>query len=98
MNVHGGSVAIGHPFAATGARILATLAHAGRGRFRPRPDIGLYRRRHGCFRNCRAWWIDWRIEESCTRESGAEESRQEINKKENVEKEEVHRQESRYGN
>lgn len=27
MNVHGGSVAIGHPFAATGARILSTLAH-----------------------------------------------------------------------
>ncbi len=26
MNVHGGSVALGHPFAATGARILATLA------------------------------------------------------------------------
>jgi acetyl-CoA C-acetyltransferase len=36
MNVHGGSVAIGHPFAATGARILATLAatleEAGSGR------------------------------------------------------------------
>ena len=36
MNVHGGSVAIGHPFAATGARILATLAQtlekAGSGR------------------------------------------------------------------
>jgi len=36
MNVHGGSVAIGHPFAATGARIVATLAHvlekAGSGR------------------------------------------------------------------
>jgi acetyl-CoA C-acetyltransferase len=26
LNVRGGSVAIGHPFAATGARILATLA------------------------------------------------------------------------
>jgi acetyl-CoA C-acetyltransferase len=26
LNVKGGSVAIGHPFAATGARILATLA------------------------------------------------------------------------
>ncbi|MFW6339466.1 MAG: acetyl-CoA C-acyltransferase, partial [Wenzhouxiangella sp.] len=25
MNVRGGSVAVGHPFAATGARILATL-------------------------------------------------------------------------
>jgi acetyl-CoA C-acetyltransferase len=36
MNVHGGSVAIGHPFAATGARIVGTLAHilekAGSGR------------------------------------------------------------------
>lgn len=36
MNVHGGSVAIGHPFAATGARILSTLAatldKAGSGR------------------------------------------------------------------
>jgi acetyl-CoA C-acetyltransferase len=27
MNVKGGSVAIGHPFAATGARVLGTLAH-----------------------------------------------------------------------
>lgn len=26
MNIHGGSVALGHPFAATGARIIATLA------------------------------------------------------------------------
>ncbi len=26
MNVKGGSIAIGHPFAATGARIVATLA------------------------------------------------------------------------
>ena len=26
MNIHGGSVAVGHPFAATGARIVATLA------------------------------------------------------------------------
>ncbi len=36
MNVKGGSVAIGHPFAATGARILSTLAqeldNAGKGR------------------------------------------------------------------
>ena len=37
LNVKGGSVAIGHPFAATGARIVATLAKllsekgAGRG-------------------------------------------------------------------
>ena len=28
MNVNGGSVAVGHPFAATGARITATLAQA----------------------------------------------------------------------
>jgi acetyl-CoA C-acetyltransferase len=26
LNVKGGSIAIGHPFAATGARIIATLA------------------------------------------------------------------------
>lgn len=26
LNIHGGSIALGHPFAATGARILATLA------------------------------------------------------------------------
>jgi acetyl-CoA C-acetyltransferase len=26
MNIKGGSVALGHPFAATGARIIATLA------------------------------------------------------------------------
>ena len=26
LNVNGGSVAVGHPFAATGARIVATLA------------------------------------------------------------------------
>ena len=26
LNVNGGSIAIGHPFAATGARVLATLA------------------------------------------------------------------------
>lgn len=36
MNVKGGSIAVGHPFAATGARILSTLAtildHAGSGR------------------------------------------------------------------
>jgi acetyl-CoA C-acetyltransferase len=36
MNIHGSSLAVGHPFAATGARILGTLAQtlqqAGRGR------------------------------------------------------------------
>ena len=30
LNVKGGSVAIGHPFAATGARILAVLANCWR--------------------------------------------------------------------
>jgi len=28
LNVHGGSLALGHPFAATGTRIVATLAKA----------------------------------------------------------------------
>lgn len=36
MNIHGGSVALGHPFAATGGRIVASLAktlhHNGKGR------------------------------------------------------------------
>ena len=36
LNVHGSSLAVGHPFAATGARVVATLAklleHKGRGR------------------------------------------------------------------
>jgi acetyl-CoA acyltransferase len=27
FNVHGGSIAIGHPFAATGARMVTTLLH-----------------------------------------------------------------------
>jgi acetyl-CoA acyltransferase len=27
LNVHGGSVAIGHPFAATGARMVTTMAN-----------------------------------------------------------------------
>ena len=27
LNVHGGSVALGHPFAATGARMVLTMAH-----------------------------------------------------------------------
>jgi acetyl-CoA acyltransferase len=27
LNVHGGSVALGHPFAATGARMVTTMAH-----------------------------------------------------------------------
>jgi acetyl-CoA acyltransferase len=27
LNVHGGSIAIGHPFAATGARMVTTMAN-----------------------------------------------------------------------
>jgi acetyl-CoA acyltransferase len=27
LNVHGGSIAIGHPFAATGARMITTVLH-----------------------------------------------------------------------
>ena len=27
LNVHGGSLALGHPFAATGARMVTTMAH-----------------------------------------------------------------------
>ena len=47
LNVKGSSLAFGHPFAATGARIIAKLAkllseHGGRG-----PDLGVHRRRHG---------------------------------------------------
>jgi acetyl-CoA C-acetyltransferase len=38
LNVYGGSVALGHPFAATGARIVATLAKALHER--SRSDIG----------------------------------------------------------
>ena len=49
LNVKGSSVAVGHPFAATGARIVATLAKLlADARLRPRPDLGLHRRRHGC--------------------------------------------------
>ncbi len=49
INVKGGSVAIGHPFAATGARILAMLAKllAGDSSARSRSGIGLHGRRHG---------------------------------------------------
>ena len=49
LNVKGGSVAIGHPFAATGARILATLAKllADDSSGQARPRLGLHRRRHG---------------------------------------------------
>ena len=49
LNVKGGSVAIGHPFAATGARILAVLAKllARDPQCQARPGIGLHGRRHG---------------------------------------------------
>ena len=48
LNVKGGSVAVGHPFAATGARIVASPRQAPRrARLRPRPDLGLHRGRHG---------------------------------------------------
>ena len=51
LNVKGGSIAIGHPFAATGARIIGTHGEAVAGKgLRSRPDFSLYRRRHG--RNC----------------------------------------------
>ena len=48
LNVNGGSLAAGHPFAATGGRIVANLAKllARDGR-RPRPDLDLRRRRPG---------------------------------------------------
>ena len=49
LNVKGGSVAIGHPFAATGARILAVLAKvlADDPQAQARAGLGLHRRRHG---------------------------------------------------
>ena len=47
LNVHGGSLGAGHPFGATGGRIVAALAKAlQRDRpARPRPDLDLRRRR-----------------------------------------------------
>ena len=48
LNVNGGSLAAGHPFAATGGRIVASLAKAlRRARLRPRRDPHLRRRRPG---------------------------------------------------
>jgi len=41
MNVHGGSLAAGHPFAATGGRILAGLAKALKETDPARPGRGL---------------------------------------------------------
>ena len=48
LNVHGGSLGAGHPFGATGGRIVATLAKALSETSRPpgpRRDLDLRRRR-----------------------------------------------------
>ena len=48
LNVKGGSVAVGHPFAATGARIVGDAREAARdARLGPRADLGLHGGRHG---------------------------------------------------
>ena len=48
LNVMGGSISIGHPFGATGGRILTTLAQRARtSRRTVRSDDRLRRRRHG---------------------------------------------------
>ena len=47
LNVSGGSIAIGHPFGATGARLTTTLANEMKRRSaHARPDLGLRRRGH----------------------------------------------------
>ena len=46
-------LAFGHPFAATGARIVGNLAKLLSRARRPRPHLGLHRRRHGRRRNPR---------------------------------------------
>ena len=54
LNVNGGSLAAGHPFAATGGRIVAGLAkQLQRRRRRPRRDQHLRRRRPGRRRDAR---------------------------------------------
>ena len=47
LNVHGGSLGAGHPFGATGGRIVAGLAKMlpDEGLGQPRPDLDLRRRR-----------------------------------------------------
>ncbi len=49
LNVNGSSVAIGHPFAATGTRIVASLAKqlVGVAHCQTRPDLGVHRGWHG---------------------------------------------------
>ena len=55
MNMKGGSIAIGHPFAATGARIVGSLARtAGTAGLWARPDVGLHGRRDGGYGDRRA--------------------------------------------
>ena len=55
LNVNGSSLAVGHPFAATGARIVATLAKLiDAARRRPRADLDLHGGRHGRHRDRRA--------------------------------------------
>ena len=55
LNVKGGSVAVGHPFAATGTRIRRD-GHEAAAAARPRPRVavGLHGRRHGRDRNPRS--------------------------------------------
>ena len=48
LNVNGGSIALGHPIGATGARIVVTLLHELARRARaPRPGDPVHQRRHG---------------------------------------------------
>ena len=47
LNVKGSSLAFGHPFAATGRAHRRQPRQAAVGARRPRPDLGLHRRRHG---------------------------------------------------
>ncbi len=55
LNVCGGSIAIGHPFGATGARITTTLANELKRRERhARPALGLRAGRHGLRDGARA--------------------------------------------
>ena len=53
LNVKGGSVAIGHPFAATGTRIVGDARQAARERQQgeARADLGLHGRRNGSHRH-----------------------------------------------
>ena len=61
LNVNGSSLAAGHPFAATGGRIVASLAKLlhEKGSGRPRPDLDLRRRWAGRRRDPRGG-LTWR--------------------------------------